>query len=319
MINRLAHSWTRGTAQTLLLLALLVMAALHAPALADGTQATSGRWYNPLSWWNGESSQQAAKPSPEALRAQKRLERAERAAQRRQEAAQKKQAKNARKAQRLADRERNRISHSAHAQDGAVIETQRGDIAITLYENDAPKTVANFKALAERGFYNGNMVFHRVVPGFVVQTGDPTGTGYGGSDKRIALEVKNKLSHDAKGVVAMARGAGPDSATSQFYITLAPQTSLDGKYAIFGRVISGLDVLDKIGQGDRLYGVRLITLSSGAPQRLMASREPAVDTRAVAERTEKRSAKRVPPELSPMSWPARTWGRLKYTAKRLFD
>jgi cyclophilin family peptidyl-prolyl cis-trans isomerase len=100
------------------------------------------------------------------------------------------------------------------------------------------------------------MKFHRVIPGFVIQTGDPTGTGAGGSKETIPLEVKNTLSHDTKGMVAMARGADLHSATSQFYITLAPQRTLDGKYAIFGKVISGLDVLDKIEKGDMLYGVR---------------------------------------------------------------
>jgi cyclophilin family peptidyl-prolyl cis-trans isomerase len=106
------------------------------------------------------------------------------------------------------------------------------------------------------------MKFHRVVPGFVVQTGDPTGTGAGGSKKTVPLEAKNKLSHNAKGIVAMARGFDPNSGTSQFYITLTPQTSLDGKYTIFGKVISGMSVLDKIEIGDMLYGVRLVESTS---------------------------------------------------------
>jgi len=145
----------------------------------------------------------------------------------------------------------------------ALIETERGNIAIEFYPDQAPQTVANFVKLINEGFYNRyNMKFHRVVPGFVVQTGDPTGTGAGGSKQRVPLEVKNKLSHNEKGVVAMARGADPDSATSQFYITLAPQTSLDGKYAIFGRVISGVDILSKIEKDDMLYGIRLVDLSS---------------------------------------------------------
>lgn len=145
----------------------------------------------------------------------------------------------------------------------ALIETEKGNIAIELYPDQAPETVANFVSLINEGFYNRfNMKFHRVVPGFVVQTGDPTGTGAGGSKKTIPLEAKNKLSHNAKGVVAMARGADPNSATSQFYITLAPQTSLDGKYAIFGKVISGMDVLDKIEKGDMMYGIRLVDLNS---------------------------------------------------------
>jgi peptidyl-prolyl cis-trans isomerase B (cyclophilin B) len=145
----------------------------------------------------------------------------------------------------------------------ALIETEKGNIAFELYPDQAPLTVANFVKLVDNGFYNKfNMRFHRVIPGFVLQTGDPTGTGAGGSKETIPLEAKNKLSHNGKGVVAMARGADPNSASSQFYITLAPQASLDGKYAIFGRVISGLDVLDKIEKGDMLYGIRLVDSNS---------------------------------------------------------
>ena len=117
--------------------------------------------------------------------------------------------------------------------------------------------MANFKKLVNEEFYNKQgMKFHRVVPGFVVQTGDPTGTGTGGSKDRIPLEVKNKLSHDAIGWVAMARGPDPNSATSQFYITLAAQKSLDGKYAIFGKVVNGYEVLNRIEKDSKLYGVR---------------------------------------------------------------
>lgn len=144
-----------------------------------------------------------------------------------------------------------------------LVETQRGTIVFELFPDEAPMTVANFVKLVNEGFYNQNtMKFHRVVPGFVVQTGDPTGTGAGGSKDRIPLEVKNRLSHDTKGVVAMARGPSPNSATSQFYFTLAPQKTLDAKYAIFGRVVSGLDVLDKIEKNDRVYGVKLVDLST---------------------------------------------------------
>lgn len=145
----------------------------------------------------------------------------------------------------------------------AVMETEKGNITFELYPEQAPATVQNFAKLVSEGFYNRfNMKFHRVLPGFVIQTGDPTGTGAGGSKERIPLEAKNRLSHDAKGVVAMARGVDPNSATSQFYITLAPQTTLDGKYAIFGRVIAGLDVLEKIEKNDMLYGIRLVDIDS---------------------------------------------------------
>ncbi len=143
----------------------------------------------------------------------------------------------------------------------AILETEKGNIVFELYPDEAPLTVQNFAKLVQEGFYNRfNMKFHRVVPGFVIQTGDPTGTGAGGSKERVPLEAKNKLSHNAKGMVAMARGADPNSATSQFYITLAPQTTLDGKYAIFGKVIAGMDVLDKIEKDNMLYGIRLVDL-----------------------------------------------------------
>jgi cyclophilin family peptidyl-prolyl cis-trans isomerase len=143
----------------------------------------------------------------------------------------------------------------------AILETEKGNIVFELYPDEAPLTVQNFAKLVQEGFYNRfNMKFHRVVPGFVIQTGDPTGTGAGGSKERVPLEAKNKLSHNAKGMVAMARGADPNSATSQFYITLAPQTTLDGKYAIFGKVIAGMDVLDKIEKDNMLYGIRLVEL-----------------------------------------------------------
>jgi peptidyl-prolyl cis-trans isomerase B (cyclophilin B) len=150
-------------------------------------------------------------------------------------------------------------SPAAHKTKAAVIETEKGAISIELFPEEAPLTVANFVKLANEGFYNkGNMRFHRVIPGFVIQTGDPTGTGAGGSKNTIPLEAKNKLSHNAKGMVAMARGGDPDSATSQFYVTLAPQAALDGKYAIFGKVVGGMDVLDKIEKNDQLYGVKIV-------------------------------------------------------------
>lgn len=145
----------------------------------------------------------------------------------------------------------------------ALIETEQGNIGLELYPDQAPLTVANFVKLVNNGFYNRyNMRFHRVVPGFVVQTGDPTGTGAGGSPESIPLEVRNKLSHNAKGIVAMARGIDTHSATSQFYITLAPQPTLDGKYAIFAKVISGLDVLNKIEKGTMLYGIKLVDVNT---------------------------------------------------------
>lgn len=122
-----------------------------------------------------------------------------------------------------------------------------GTFKIELFADKAPTTVQNFIELVKRGFYK-DMIFHRVVAGLLIQTGDPTGTGRGGSDKTIKLEIHPDLKHDSAGVVGMARSNDPDSATSQFYITLAPAPHLDGKYAVFGRVIEGLDVVMAIGQ-----------------------------------------------------------------------
>jgi cyclophilin family peptidyl-prolyl cis-trans isomerase len=137
----------------------------------------------------------------------------------------------------------------------AIVETSMGTFKIELFADKAPHTVQNFIELVNRGFYK-NMIFHRVVAGFVIQTGDPTGTGRGGSEKSIKLEIHPDLKHDRAGIVGMARSQDPDSATSQFYITLGPAQHLDGKYAIFGRVIEGLEVVMAIGQvevgpGDR--------------------------------------------------------------------
>ena len=140
----------------------------------------------------------------------------------------------------------------------AVIETNKGTIKFALYEKDAPITTKNFIDLAERKFYDG-LTFHRVVPGFVIQGGDPSGTGMGSADeKTIKLEVSPKLKHDAAGVVAMARKPDPDSATCQYYITLAAQPFLDMKYAVFGRVTEGLDVVKKIAMGDVMKTVRIV-------------------------------------------------------------
>jgi cyclophilin family peptidyl-prolyl cis-trans isomerase len=153
-------------------------------------------------------------------------------------------------------------------QSGAKIKTAKGDIIIYLYEKEAPITVKNFKQLVERQFYSeGGMVFHRVVPGFVVQTGDPTNTGTSGSGKTIPLEVRNNLYHNRAGMVAMARSTDPNSASSQFYITLASQPSLDGKYAIFGRVLKGVDVLPRIQQGDGMFSVTLMDVEGMMPEK----------------------------------------------------
>jgi len=133
-----------------------------------------------------------------------------------------------------------------------VIETAHGTITIQTYPEDAPKTVARITGLAEAGFYDG-LTFHRVVPGFVVQGGDPTGTGRGGSGQTIPAEF-NTRKH-LPGTVAMARAQDPNSADSQFYIALTPQPHLDGKYTVFGQVTAGMDAVRAIRQGDVMVHV----------------------------------------------------------------
>ncbi len=139
----------------------------------------------------------------------------------------------------------------------AVIETNKGTIKFALYEKDAPITTKNFIDLANSKFYDG-LTFHRVVPGFVIQGGDPNDDGTGGSPNKIKLEVSAKLKHDAAGVVAMARTADPNSASCQFYITLDAIPYLDMNYAVFGRVVEGLDVVKKIEIGDVMKTVRIV-------------------------------------------------------------
>ena len=138
----------------------------------------------------------------------------------------------------------------------AVIETAKGTIKFELYEDLAPITTANFIELAERKFYDG-LNFHRVEPGFVIQGGCPLGNGMGGSDKRIPLEVTPNLKHGEAGAVAMARSSDPNSASSQFYITLGNASFLDGNYAVFGRVTEGQSIVNSIRVGDKMTSVTI--------------------------------------------------------------
>ena len=132
----------------------------------------------------------------------------------------------------------------------ATIEMANGDVMkLELYPDVAPNTVANFVELANAGFYDG-LIFHRVIPGFMIQGGDPTGTGMGGPGYGIRGEFsangfENKLSHQ-RGVISMARAQHPDSAGSQFFIMHADAPYLDGQYAAFGMVTEGMDVVDRI-------------------------------------------------------------------------
>mgnify|MGYP001436940992 CR=1 FL=1 len=135
----------------------------------------------------------------------------------------------------------------------AVIKTARGDITVELYGKDAPLTVANFVKLAKAGFYDG-LNFHRVEPGFVVQGGDPNGDGSGGPGYTINREISPTLRH-VEGALAMARADDPNSAGCQFYITLAQTDFLDDAYAVFGKVITGMDVVKRISRGDRITSI----------------------------------------------------------------
>ena len=138
---------------------------------------------------------------------------------------------------------------------GATIETNRGTIELELSSKDAPKTVNNFVFLAREGFYDGT-TFHRVISDFMIQGGDPTGTGRGGPGYSFEDEVEgNPLRHE-RGVISMAN-AGPNTNGSQFFITHTPQPHLNGKHTVFGKVVKGQDVVDAIEQGDRMERVQI--------------------------------------------------------------
>lgn len=137
--------------------------------------------------------------------------------------------------------------------DVGVIETNRGKIVVELYDRDAPEHAANFKKLASQGFYNG-LIFHRIVPNFVIQGGDPQGNGTGGPGYTIPAEIKRN--HD-RGSLAAARTGDQMNPTrassgSQFYICLQPLPMLDGSYTVYGQVIEGMDVVDAIARLPRL-------------------------------------------------------------------
>jgi cyclophilin family peptidyl-prolyl cis-trans isomerase len=145
----------------------------------------------------------------------------------------------------------------------AVITTAKGSITIRLFRKYAPKTVDNFMDLVTRGFYNG-LIFHRVEPGFCIQGGCPNGNGTGifidpasHMPRLLGLETSPYLKHNVAGVVAMAHSQSLDSGSCQFYITLSAQPSLDGKYTVFGGVISGMDVVQKIQLGDKILSIAM--------------------------------------------------------------
>jgi len=148
----------------------------------------------------------------------------------------------------------------------AIIDTDRGTIVVELYPKVAPKTVDNFETLVKKGFYN-NLTFHRVVPDFVVQGGDPDGTGMGGPGYNVPAEI-DANEHHLRGTLATARQGDEvnptrQSSGSQFYICLKPQPYLDGQYTIFGGVIEGMAVVDKIQVGDKM---KKVTLAAQPPK-----------------------------------------------------
>ena len=139
------------------------------------------------------------------------------------------------------------------------IETEKGDIVIELYPEVAPKTVENFATLVGQKFYN-NLKFHRYVPGFVIQGGCPKGDGTGGPGWKIFGEFQDPellklMPKHEKGVVSMARSKNPDSAGSQFYICLGDAPHLDGQYTSFGRVVTGIEIVEQLRQNDKMIKV----------------------------------------------------------------
>lgn len=137
----------------------------------------------------------------------------------------------------------------------ATLTTSRGDIVCELFAKDAPKTVNNFVFLARDKFYDG-IAFHRVIPDFMIQGGDPTGTGRGGPGYRFEDETKGSSNKHEVGTLSMAN-AGPNTNGSQFFITHVATNWLDGKHTIFGRVLKGQDVVNKVQQGDQLVSVTI--------------------------------------------------------------
>ena len=140
----------------------------------------------------------------------------------------------------------------------AIIKTEKGDMTVAFYDQDAPNTVANFLKLAESGFYN-NVTFHRVIPNFVVQGGDPTGTGAGGPGYKIDCELDGENQYHDRGVLSMAH-AGRNTGGSQFFICHSRDNTaqLDRNHTCFGKVVEGVDVVDDIRQGDKILGIEVI-------------------------------------------------------------
>ena len=138
----------------------------------------------------------------------------------------------------------------------ATLKTSRGEIVCDLFTKDAPATVNNFVFLAREKFYDGT-IFHRVIPDFMIQGGDPTGTGRGGPGYRFEDECKSNPNKHKVGTLSMAN-AGPNTNGSQFFVTHVATPWLDGKHTVFGQVTKGQDVVDKVQQGDKLESVTVV-------------------------------------------------------------
>jgi len=153
----------------------------------------------------------------------------------------------------------------------AVLETSKGEIVIDLYPDKTPVTVANFANLIQRGYYDG-LTFHRVIPDFMVQGGDPDGNGRGGPGYRFQDEIVADLKHSGPGILSMAN-AGPGTNGSQFFITHVATPWLDGKHTVFGKVLRGQDVVNKIQQGDLVQKATL----KGDPSSLLEAQSERIE------------------------------------------
>jgi len=152
-----------------------------------------------------------------------------------------------------------------------LMKTSKGDISITVFASKVPLTAANFLNLAKRGYYNG-VAFHRVIKDFMVQGGDPTGTGSGGPGYKFEDEIDPTLKHTKPGILSMAN-SGPRTNGSQFFITHLPTAWLDGKHAVFGEVTEGQSLVNAISQGDKILGIEILDPMDD----LMASQKARVD------------------------------------------
>jgi cyclophilin family peptidyl-prolyl cis-trans isomerase len=167
-----------------------------------------------------------------------------------------------------------------------VVDTNKGQFKLVVYKNEVPITAGNFIDLVNRKIYNGT-TFHRYEPKFCIQGGDPTGTTRGGSGKTIPLEINKQLRHSESGMVGMARGKDRNSASSQFYIILSPQSGLDNDYAVFAKVIEGLETVFAIRKGDTMTNVAV----DGTIKDFKPKKEPKPEKPDKEEKEAKREAK----------------------------